>query len=159
VLTPICWQEKTTPSSISFELLPLLYNLLNICKTRSPPTGAGRSTFSHPILNCKQFTKLYILLTCQQIGINTFYKFCWQEKTTPSSISFELLPLLYLEFLKKIQFLNNYDGHWNETQHTCSLSNGEPITTSQVTLSFTYPFLLCYTPSLSTPILQDFCKI
>jgi hypothetical protein len=31
-------------------------------------------TFSYLILNCKQFTKLYILLTCQQIGVNTFYK-------------------------------------------------------------------------------------
>jgi hypothetical protein len=44
-------------------------------------------------------------------------------------ILFELFPLLDLEFLQKIQFLNNYDRHWNETQHTCSLSNGEPITT------------------------------
>ena len=59
---------------------------------------------------------------------------CWQEKTTPSSILSELFLLFDLEFLKKIQFLNNYDGHWNETQHTCSLSNGEPITTRQVTL-------------------------
>ena len=39
-----------------------------------------------------------------------------------------LFPLFDLEFLQKIQFLNNYDRHWNETQHTCSLSNGEPIT-------------------------------
>ena len=45
-----------------------------VFKTRAPPTGAGRSTFSYLILNCKQFTKLYILLTCQQIGVNTFYK-------------------------------------------------------------------------------------
>jgi hypothetical protein len=43
-------------------------------ETRAPPTGAGRSTFSYLILNCKQFTKLNILLTCQQIGVNTFYK-------------------------------------------------------------------------------------
>ena len=42
--------------------------------TGAPPMGAGCSTFSYPILNCKQFTKLYILLTCQQIGVNTFYK-------------------------------------------------------------------------------------
>ena len=42
--------------------------------TRAPPTGAGRSTFSYLIVNCKQFAKLYILLTCQQIGVNTFYK-------------------------------------------------------------------------------------
>ena len=59
---------------------------------------------------------------------------CWQEKTTPSNILFELFPLFDLEFLQKIQFLNNYDRHWNETQHICSLSNGEPITTRQVTL-------------------------
>ena len=56
------------------------------------------------------------------------------EKTTPSSILFELFPLFDLEFLQKIQLLNNYDRHWNETQHTCSLSNWEPITTRQVTL-------------------------
>ena len=42
--------------------------------TRAPPTGAARSTFLYLILNCKQFTKLYILLTCQLIGVNTFYK-------------------------------------------------------------------------------------
>jgi hypothetical protein len=36
-------------------------------KTRAPPTGAGRSTFSYLILNCKQFTKLYILLTMMVI--------------------------------------------------------------------------------------------
>ena len=35
--------------------------------TRAPPTGAGRSTFSYLILNCKQFTKLYILLTMMVI--------------------------------------------------------------------------------------------
>jgi hypothetical protein len=29
----------------------------------------------------------------------------------PSSILFELFPLFDLEFLQKIQFLNNYDGH------------------------------------------------
>jgi hypothetical protein len=31
-------------------------------QTRAPPTGAGWSTFSYPILNCKQFIKLYTLL-------------------------------------------------------------------------------------------------
>jgi hypothetical protein len=30
------------------------------------------------------------------------------EKITPSSISFELFPIFDLEFLKKMQFLNNY---------------------------------------------------
>jgi hypothetical protein len=60
-------------------------------------------------------------------------RICWQEKTTPSSILFELFPLFDLEFLQKIQFLNNYDRQWNETRHTCSLSNGEPITTRQMT--------------------------
>ena len=52
--------------------LHLNYN--SSSKTRAPPTGAGHLTFSYLILNCKQFTKLYILLTCQQIGVNTFYK-------------------------------------------------------------------------------------
>ena len=47
---------------------------LFVNKRRAPPTGAGRLTFSYPILNCKQVTKLYILLTCQQIGVTTFYK-------------------------------------------------------------------------------------
>jgi hypothetical protein len=35
--------------------------------TRASPTGAGRSTFSYLILNCKQFTKLYILQTMMVI--------------------------------------------------------------------------------------------
>ena len=34
-----------------------------VIKTRALPMGAGRLTFSYLILNCKQFTKLYILLT------------------------------------------------------------------------------------------------
>jgi hypothetical protein len=34
--------------------------------------------------------------------------------------------------------LSNYDRHWNETQLTFSLSNGEPITTRQLTLWFAY---------------------
>jgi hypothetical protein len=41
--------------------------------TRALPTGAGRSTFSYLILNsCKQFTKLYILLTMMVILANMF---------------------------------------------------------------------------------------
>ena len=40
-----------------------------------------------------------------------------------------VIPPVWLRISSKIQFLNNYDRHWNETQHTCSLSNGEPITT------------------------------
>ena len=58
---------------LAFRLVVTLYTIQHML-TRAPPTGAGRSTFSHLILNCKQFTKLYILLTCQQIGVNTFYK-------------------------------------------------------------------------------------
>ena len=44
----------------------------NISITRAPPMGAGRSTFSYLILNCKQFTKLYILLTMMVISANKF---------------------------------------------------------------------------------------
>jgi hypothetical protein len=46
-------------------------------------------------------------------------------------------------WFKKIQFLNNYDRHWNETQQTCSLSNGEPITTRQVTLVICISRVIC----------------
>ena len=50
--------------------------------------------------------------------------------------------LVWLRFLPNLlQFLNNYDWQWNETRHTCSLSNGEPITIRQVTLWFAYPEL------------------
>jgi hypothetical protein len=62
-------------------------------------------------------------------------------RTCQYSILFELFPLFDLAFLQKIQFLNNYDRHWNQTRHTCSLSNGEPITIRQVTLWFVYPEL------------------
>jgi hypothetical protein len=43
-------------------------------KQEHRPRVLDTLTFSYLILNCKQFTKLYILLTCQQIGVNTFYK-------------------------------------------------------------------------------------
>jgi hypothetical protein len=42
-----------------------------------------------------------------------------------------LFTIKWLRICSKMQFLNNYDGQWNETRHTCSLSNGEPITTRQ----------------------------
>ena len=69
-------------------------------KTRAPPTGAGRSTFSYPILNCKPFTKLYILLTCQQIGVNTFYK-CIEFQVNSFDSYWEILIILkkYPRFL------------------------------------------------------------
>jgi hypothetical protein len=50
-------------------------------------------TFSYLILNCKQFTKLYILLTCQQIGVNTFYK-CIEFQVNSFDIYWEILILL-----------------------------------------------------------------
>jgi hypothetical protein len=61
-----------------------------IYKTKAPLTGAGRSTFSYLILNCKQFTKLYILLTCQQIGVNTFYT-RWAFAITCRLLTFHIL--------------------------------------------------------------------
>jgi hypothetical protein len=76
----ICWH--TTEST-----------LINMNTTRAPPMGAGRSTFSYPILNCKQFTKLYILLTCQQIGVNTFYK-CIELQVNNFDSYWEILIIL-----------------------------------------------------------------
>jgi hypothetical protein len=69
------------------------YRRTNIFLTRAPPTGAGRSTFSYLILNCKQFTKLYILLTCQQIGVNTFYK-CIEFQVNSFDSYWEILIIL-----------------------------------------------------------------
>ena len=61
--------------TIHLKCLIYFLSLINYwLKTRAPPTGAGRLTFSYLISSCKQFTKLYILLTYQQIGVNTFYK-------------------------------------------------------------------------------------
>jgi hypothetical protein len=65
----------------------------------SLPTGAGHSTFSYLILNCKQYTKLYILLTCQQIGVNTFYK----------CIEFQV---------------NNFDSYWEIRKSRVSSTRG-----------------------------------
>ena len=81
---------------------------------------------------------------CQHLGRLSFLSESISQKLSKVSI----WNLKYLFTIKrgtnyKIQFLNNYDRHWNETQHTviCSLSNGEPITTRQVTLRFVYPEL------------------
>jgi hypothetical protein len=81
-----------------------------------------------------------VVFSCQQNGVNTFSR-------EDNSIQ-ELFPLLTYNFLKKIQFLNNYDRHWHEAQHTCSLSNEEPITTRQVTLWFVYPECFILMPSI-----------
>jgi hypothetical protein len=40
---------------------------------------------------------------------------------------FELFPLFDLEFLQKIQFLNNYDRHWNETHIPVHYQMGNPL--------------------------------
>ena len=83
-------------------VIKVIYSLVDVITgiTRAPPTCAGRSTFSYLILNCKQFTKLYILLTSQQIGVNTFYK-CSEFQVNSFDSYWEILIILkkYPKFL------------------------------------------------------------
>jgi hypothetical protein len=70
--------------------------------------GAGRSTFSYLILNCKQFTKLYILLTCQQIGVNTFYK-CIEFQVNSFDSYWEIFIEMKLTYLFTIKWGTHYN--------------------------------------------------
>ena len=105
-----------------------------VFKTRAPPTGAGRSTFSYLILNCKQFTKLYILLTCQQIGVNTFYKSIEFQVN-----SFDSKLLRNFNYTKKISQISMYyvetradnSGYTNH-RVTCLVVMGSPFGSEQV---------------------------
>ena len=100
--------------------------------TGAPPMGAGCSTFSYLILNCKQFTKLYILLTCQQIGVNTFYK-CIAFQVNSFDSYWEILIILkkYPIFLCTVKTRADNSGYTNH-RVTCLVVMDSPFDSEQV---------------------------
>jgi hypothetical protein len=83
VLTPFCWQEKTTLSSILFELFPFLAHLTQRVSWAIAITWRPSS---YKMLDG-------VVFSCQQIGVNTFYK-CIEFQVNSFDSYWEILIIL-----------------------------------------------------------------